>query len=60
MHPRRNSAYWAAKIGINVERDRRSDELLAAAGWVVIRGWEHEPPEEIADRVAEAVVRRRL
>jgi hypothetical protein len=40
-----------------VERDRRTDESLAQAGWEVVRVWEHEEPIAAADRV-EMVVRR--
>jgi DNA mismatch endonuclease (patch repair protein) len=39
-----------------VRRDREADNALAAAGWTVIRVWEHEDPIEAAKRI-EAVVR---
>lgn len=35
-----NAPYWVAKIRTNVERDRRHDAALAAAGWRVLRLWE--------------------
>ncbi len=54
--PRTNSAYWAAKLDRNVARDRRNDAVLEAAGWHVVRVWEHEIPSVAADRV-EAVLR---
>jgi len=44
----RNAHYWVAKIARNVERDRRQDALLEAAGWTVLRFWDHEDPAEIA------------
>lgn len=53
--PRSNTAYWAPKLDGNIRRDRRVDAALAAAGWTVIRIWEHEPPEQAADRVIDAV-----
>jgi DNA mismatch endonuclease, patch repair protein len=53
--PRRNEGYWLPKLAGNLERDRRTDAALRAAGWVVVRVWEHEPPEEAALRVAKAV-----
>jgi DNA mismatch endonuclease (patch repair protein) len=53
--PTTNARYWAKKIARNVERDRRNDAALAAAGWQVIRVWEHESPLEAADRVEAAV-----
>ena len=56
--PRSHSAYWEAKLDRNVARDRRQDAALQAAGWQVVRVWEHEVPEVAAERVA-AVVRAR-
>jgi DNA mismatch endonuclease (patch repair protein) len=53
--PSRNADYWAAKIARNEARDRRVTDSLAGAGWLVLRVWEHEPVEQAADRVAEAV-----
>jgi DNA mismatch endonuclease, patch repair protein len=49
--PQRNSAYWARKLQLNVERDRAVDKALTAAGWRVIRIWEHERPEAAAKLV---------
>jgi DNA mismatch endonuclease (patch repair protein) len=54
--PKHNATFWREKIESNRRRDRDTNEQLRAAGWTVIRAWEHEPPSEIADRV-EAVVR---
>jgi DNA mismatch endonuclease, patch repair protein len=53
--PRANAGYWEAKLRRNVERDRRATQALEAAGWVVIRAWEHELPSDVAARVAYAV-----
>jgi DNA mismatch endonuclease (patch repair protein) len=58
-NPQTNSRYWAPKLKRNVERDRETDELLAAAGWLPVRVWEHEDPEEAAKRIAETVEERR-
>lgn len=38
--PKANADYWTAKIGRNRERDARSDQALADAGWRVITVWE--------------------
>lgn len=57
--PRRNADWWEAKLLANVERDRRNTISLEAAGWKVIRIWEHEPLEEAVARVLEAVGRKR-
>lgn len=54
-----NSWYWPEKIQRNRDRDVDTDERLLAAGWSVIRAWEHEPPARVADRVAAAVASRR-
>jgi DNA mismatch endonuclease (patch repair protein) len=59
MRARRNGPYWAAKIAKNVERDVRNNTLLRHAGWDVVRGWEHESCDAVADRVAAAVYLRR-
>lgn len=53
--PRTNSGYWAAKLDRNVVRDRRNDATLEAAGWRVVRIWEHESPASAADRVEAAL-----
>jgi len=39
--PATNEWYWAPKLRRNVERDRAADAALAAAGWRVVRLWEH-------------------
>lgn len=56
--PRSNTAWWAAKLARNVERDRETEAELISAGWSMVIVWEHEDPEEAADRV-EACVRSR-
>jgi DNA mismatch endonuclease, patch repair protein len=40
--PRSNRGFWAQKLRENVSRDRRQVLALDAAGWSVIRVWEHE------------------
>ena len=57
--PKTNRSYWRPKIGRNVARDRRNNQALAQAGWVVIRAWEHEAAGDVAQRVAEVVAGRR-
>jgi DNA mismatch endonuclease (patch repair protein) len=53
-----NQEYWATKIAGNIERDANTNEQLLSRGWLPIRIWAHENPEEAADRVA-VVVRQR-
>lgn len=50
--PKSNVEYWGPKLAANRERDRRVDEELTAHGWLVIRCWEHDDPEDVADRVS--------
>ncbi len=50
-----NSRYWQEKVQRNRERDQDTSARLAAAGWLVLRIWEHEDPQAAAVRVAEAV-----
>uniref|UniRef100_A0AAU2V8I3 Very short patch repair endonuclease n=1 Tax=Streptomyces sp. NBC_00003 TaxID=2903608 RepID=A0AAU2V8I3_9ACTN len=57
--PKTNSGYWSEKVARNVGRDRDTDEQLSAAGWTVLRFWEHEPPEQCASQIAAAVSRPR-
>ena len=52
---RRNADYWTAKLGRNVERDRAANEFLAAAGWTVVRIWEHVSPAVGAEHVVSAL-----
>lgn len=54
---RANAGYWATKLATNIARDRDTDTVLTAAGWTVVRVWEHELPYEAAERV-QAQLRR--
>jgi len=56
--PKANAAWWRTKLDTPVQRDRDTDASLAEAGWLVVRVWEHEPPTEAADRVANAYTPR--
>ena len=53
--PATNTRYWGPKLRANVERDERHTNLLEASGWTVLRFWEHEPPEAVAQAVNLAV-----
>ncbi|MFJ6460178.1 very short patch repair endonuclease [Streptomyces sp. NPDC091387] len=57
--PKTNSGYWSAKVLRNVTRDRDTDTRLQAAGWTVLRFWEHESPDSCALTIAAAVSRNR-
>lgn len=53
--PKANSGWWQEKLDGNAARDRRNDRALHEAGWTVLRVWEHEPTEDMADRVQDAL-----
>jgi DNA mismatch endonuclease (patch repair protein) len=57
--PKANSAWWRDKIETNRARDRDTDARLAEAGWLALRVWEHEPPQDAAQRIA-SVIRNRM
>jgi DNA mismatch endonuclease (patch repair protein) len=52
-----NQAYWVGKIAENRRRDADTDARLIAAGWCVLRVWEHEPVESVVAKL-EQLVRR--
>ena len=51
----RNIAFWEEKLATNRSRDAQTNEALDAAGWTVIRIWEHEDMSEAADKIEAAV-----
>ena len=55
--PVSNAAFWKQKIEATARRDSQQAAWLRAAGWSVIRVWEHDVPERalqvILDRVDE-------
>ncbi len=53
-----NQWYWQPKVLRNRERDADTDRRLRDAGWLVLRFWEHEDPEQSSIRVFEAVRER--
>lgn len=57
--PKNNADWWRAKLDRNVQRDRDTDRNFTDAGWQVLRFWEHETPDQVADQVQDAWARRR-
>ncbi|WP_411079460.1 very short patch repair endonuclease [Streptomyces sp. cmx-18-6] len=57
--PKANAQWWRDKLDRNMARDRETTEHLAAAGWTVLRFWEHEAPVGAADLVAAVVEQER-
>ncbi|MGQ4414663.1 very short patch repair endonuclease [Streptomyces sp. SAS_269] len=58
-HPKANSEWWRQKLDRNMGRDIETTEHLTAAGWTVLRFWEHEEPLTVALRVQEAIASKR-
>lgn len=57
LPPKSNVEYWTQKIAGNVSRDKKNTRALKAAGWAVVRIWQHA----IRDNPSRAVARvRRL
>ena len=57
--PRNNREWWAEKLARNIARDHETDMILDAAGWTVVRIWEHEQPDEAVQRVVEVLTSTR-
>jgi DNA mismatch endonuclease, patch repair protein len=58
--PKANRDWWDAKFERIRERDALAEAKLTAAGWLVLRVWEHEPAILAADRVENAVRQRKM
>ncbi|MEU1475921.1 very short patch repair endonuclease [Streptomyces sp. NPDC005760] len=58
-HPRANAEWWRSKLERNVARDRETTDHLTAAGWTVLRFWEHESADDVAHRIEATVQSRR-
>lgn len=56
--PRRNAEWWAEKLKANRERDARTSRILELDGWIVIRLWAHEHPNDAVKRVRESLAKR--
>ena len=49
--PATNAEFWATKRTRNAARDVETTERLTSASWTVLRYWEHELPEVVADAI---------
>lgn len=54
-----NTGFWAEKIKRNKRRDHDTNHRLEAAGWTVVRSWEHEDPMEVAETIWSLLQERR-
>lgn len=57
--PTVNTWYWPEKIKGNRDRDEDTNARLRAAGWEVVRVWEHEDPVAAARKIGRLVLTRR-
>lgn len=53
-----NAEFWHEKIEVNKRRDLDTNRTLEETGWFVFRVWEHDDPQEIANRIAKFVMDR--
>ena len=53
--PSTNPGYWVPKLRRNQERDAETNARLAAAGWTVVRVWEHEDLAVAVSKIELAV-----
>jgi DNA mismatch endonuclease, patch repair protein len=61
--PKTNKTFWIEKIGKNVTRDRKVNELLELQNILPIRVWEHEIKDDLlstARKVHNIIIRRDL
>ncbi len=58
VHPpmvKKNAEFWFQKIDRNRKRDVQVTEFLVSNGWTVLRFWEHEQVENIAQSILSVV-----
>lgn len=56
--PKANGDFWRAKLVENRTRDEQVTTRLQAAGWLVLRFWEHDAPTDIAKEIEREVRKR--
>jgi DNA mismatch endonuclease (patch repair protein) len=54
-----NATFWLDKVQTNRKRDTDTNIRLEAAGWTVIRIWEHEDPRAAAKLIEDRLRHRR-
>jgi DNA mismatch endonuclease (patch repair protein) len=55
--PKANTDWWKRKLERTQARDDETNQKLTAAGWEVIRIWEHEAVSTAADRIERVLCR---
>ena len=53
-----NARFWKDKIDTNRKRDKDTSTRLRKMGWGVVRAWEHENPNKVADKIERIVMKR--
>jgi DNA mismatch endonuclease (patch repair protein) len=53
--PASNATFWEQKIERTRERDRKQSAWLEAAGWTVVRIWEHDIPDPAVQAITDLV-----
>jgi len=53
--PSSNADFWREKIEGTRRRDREQSRWLEAAGWTVVRTWEHDVPEPAVQAIVDVV-----
>ena len=53
--PKINDWYWGPKLQRTVDRDIAATTALEAAGWAVVRIWEHEPLDEAVAMIEQTM-----
>lgn len=54
--PKSNAKWWQDKLERNRVRDSETTLHLKALGWRVVRVWEHERADDVADQVARMLL----
>ena len=58
--PRSNTAWWENKLEANRARDASVNQQLGELGWTVLRFWEHEAPDAVAEQIYSVVRARAM
>ncbi len=57
--PKSNAEWWRTKLAKNMARDAETTQHLQGRGWTVLRFWEHEAPDDVANTVRTTVLAAR-
>ena len=55
VEPKSHVEYWRPKIAGNIARDLDTTQRLVDQGWIVVRFWAHEPPDEVAASITRVL-----